>query len=95
MQRLLLGTMRVAPRSHRILRGKSIAESALYLGTHSVGLSLMTKDDALSFANFPIQSFMSCTVMTWWFSLWPTASDDQTTGANAPQINRRDDSERF
>jgi len=63
--RLLLGTMRVALRSHRILRGKSIAESALYLGTLSVGLSLMTKDDASLFANFPFQSFMSCTVMTW------------------------------
>jgi plasmid stabilization system protein ParE len=26
------------------------------------GLSLMTKDDVSLFANFPIQSFMSCTV---------------------------------
>jgi hypothetical protein len=37
----------------------------LVFRTLSAGLSLMTKDDASLFANFPIQSFMSCTVMTW------------------------------
>ena len=39
MPQLLLGTMRVAPRSHRILREKSTAGSALYFGTLSAGLS--------------------------------------------------------
>lgn len=54
--------MRVLPRSPLTLRGKSIAESASYLGTLSVGLSVMVKDDASLFANFPTQLFMNYTV---------------------------------
>jgi toxin ParE1/3/4 len=37
---------------------------------------------------FPYSIILNCTAMMRWFSLSPTASDDLTTGAIAPQTNK-------